>query len=312
MLLHLESFKVLGECENTDFLQEILDLICQHTHKRPSDHHALSKLAQVTVSYSNNDNVLLPIFALLPSVKTLKASDFDGSRFAFGGDWWQRRKLPSQVTTIKLQRSLLSCDWFENFPELSNLRDFKYHCQKSENASRLVWWEPGDITRYLSQHAAHSLVSLETKTQAVEIWIPPWNCGPSLFIWELVKFKILANLRVDHTLFIKDNTWDCQLCEDNKTEQVNHADPWRGCLKRIPRDRFCPLVDALPVSLETLTLVKGYGGPDELGRLYDGLAELKSTRLPKLWKITLEGGLILSDESLRECSKAGIIVDIDE
>lgn len=56
--------------------------------------------------------------------------------------------------------------------------------------------------------------------------------------------------------------------------------------------------------METLTLVKQYHVPKDLGRLFEGLAEAKSVKFPKFRKINLEGALQLSGESVEEYSKA--------
>lgn len=313
LLPNLRSLRITDNCEYAYYLRDIIGSVSWYTRNDPSDHHPLSKLSEVELEYSMEEYGFLQTFTLLPSVRILKGKCLNVSGMQRDMYWWgEDRNFRSQIATISIEQSIITPIWCDTLPEMLDLRTFTYNYNTRDfTITEWDYWRPGDLTISLYNTASHSLVSLDmtetvdSKTDRTSTRREPEH---GWFMKCLVDFKVLADIRVSHDLFINDDWEDSKPYQHPNDDVTAAIDSWTISQKPKPRDRFSRLVDVLPASVEVLTLVKQYHVPDDLGRMFEGLAEVKSVKYPKFRKVNLEGGLQLSDESVEECSKAGVAV----
>ena len=178
----------------------------------------------------------------------------------------------SKITEIKLTRSNISSDSFENlFGRISALRTFEYGYYPRP-IDGLANFELCKIVGSLLAHASHSLVHFDL-TMKME------DCGDTIykmvylhgqiFIGSLREFRVLKTIRANNTMFIK-------------------RVPSPGIIGR----KICKihrLVDLLPQSTEEvqlagLELVQDY----QCSGIFDDFVKLQAHNLPNLKAVKLD------------------------
>ena len=317
--------------------------------RSPFHNQALTHLREFHMNHRDDEDgeriALCVPFAMLPSMRYLGGNDIAGGEdydrpspnFGPGS---------SNVTEVNFQRSAISSDMFDGMllRGISTLQKFTYH--HSELTGLDTPYEPAGYVASLREYAASSLQLLEISARFH--FSKPDDTKKWQRVGSLKMFTALRTIRLEDIAFqyplssdesedeYEENASEMDEPEDDQhgeEEPEEHesgkGEPDEHKLENDEREydeplekesledgcysADCPssngLIDFLPVSVESLTLVQAMKDRDRRQELLRGLVEKKAEMLPHLKKIMFEGGDPVDDKTKRVLEEAGIIVD---
>lgn len=260
----------------------------------------LSNLQQVTyhaiIGDNDEDNIraLIP-FAMLPSVRVLNG------RFIASRGYHRRNQLfsvwpatfptrTSNVTKIKLSSSRCSPKTLDSLVAgIARLEEFSYfHCSESDQ----ILYEPRKIIDVLKKYTSTSLRKL-TLCALQDSFEDEENNLQLQYVGSLKQFRSLEVVVADDKILQRRWLRD-------------------GSFKTFVTMK--PLVDALPISTTSITLLQNMTAK-RAGGLFRDLAELKRERLPKLRKLSYHArdtnyATSITESTKRSLEEVGIAISI--
>ncbi|KAL8838372.1 MAG: hypothetical protein Q9170_002179 [Blastenia crenularia] len=236
---------------------------------------------------------LLAWFASLSSIRSLSGRIIRGADFNSEGnpvEWAQIfSHRVSTITELCLENSAIHVKAFNAFlVGVTALRKFKYH-----HGLRGVPYNPRQIIECLTRHARSSLELLDLSADQ-RLFFHPEQGGQS--IGSMIGFTELKVIRVDDKLFETPMPVESS---DPKASDGPSSRPEQQGDHRFAMGR---LVDALPKSTETLTLMLYRDGT----WFFRDLVELKGERLPRLQSIIVENANPFDPEMQQALGGVGI------
>lgn len=204
---------------------------------------------------------------------------------------WINHKFP--VTNLTLEES--SSDRISVKYLLKNIDSLEHF--KFSFGGLSADWRPRDIVRYLTQYAAHSLISLDL-TGDDHAYRMCWNSGGKTCIETLKHFQCLKTIRMSSDMLVGYGM-----------EKTCLDDSGRGMVGEQTRGRstnFRFLKDISQFSVESLALRLRFR-EGTASQILEGLAKRKE-EFPRLTEITFEDRNDLDSATERECEEAGIAI----
>lgn len=324
-LTYLELSDSSWETEN---MGDMLRRVCWESHMAPQESHSLSKLTTVVVQSSDpdlsEDLELFLLFLHLPSVRTLVGKRQHASN-ALRNPIPQHFEIDegsnaicvrSADRKISIEDSLMDDSCYDFLSRIHPIQEFRYNHQGDLHlVDDELSWEPSGIVEVLSRCAFNTLVSLDL-TGLQDARNPSRDAGdPSrhgVFARGLLaKFKILKNIRVDHDLFIDATVRVGGRSSGPPKRPGTLPKGWEAPLAL--KDRVHALVHVLPVSVETLNLVKPFESVKVALLLFAGLAEavglgMVGKRFRKLRTVELEGGMLFDKDMVDAYGEVGVLL----
>lgn len=257
---------------------------------------SLGELSEVDTNHSDYITWLemYAPWVALPSMRSLRGHTVRGYGFR-----WEYSPQISGVTNIRYCYSSISATSFtELFKGIKALETFTYEGGGyTGDFYEYVEWDPTGIVAGLLLYAKGSLQKLDitySKEQDPDDEI--------YFLVSLDAFEVLRWVRLDVELLFKTESeaWDVAL--PNGYFQEDGLDDYHYGYQAQP------LVDILPVSIETLELV-GLLSEKNTASLMARLPELKPKLVPRLEKIVFEGNCSLDETMVTECKNVGIMLE---
>ena len=235
-----------------------------------SEEMPLSNLEEITyraIGDDDEENIRALIrFAMFPSVRVLNGRGITSRghirRHGMYSVWPLDYPVrTSGVTRIKLSASRCSAKALESLlAGIESLQEFSYHhCSNSDG----ILYEPQKIVKALTKHAGTSLKKLTLC--AMQDFLDDDEKRMQLqFVGSLQQLTSLENIVMDDKLFQRR---------------------WLNSRSNIPFVTMKPLVDGLPKSTKTITLLQNLTA-ERARNLFRDLPKLKEERLPNLQKLS--------------------------
>ena len=280
-------------------------------------------------------------FAMLPSMRYLGGNEIcDDDNYLPRFDF---RSGSSLVTEINFSHSAISAEGFDELLlGISALRKFTYHHDDWINCD--CQYEPSGIVRLLRKYAASSLQHLDITANFD--FERPDDTERQQCVGSLQKFTALEVIRLEDVAFQDPSldsdsneesskvawfdTWEeddaqeeddarkeadvedeSNALEEDNPEEEDGADQVDDVENEKPpeQSKMNRLVDFLPVSVQSFSLVQVVGDPRRQ-ELLCGLLEERSEKLPHLRTLMFEGNDPVDNATKAALERAGLIVEI--
>ena len=267
-----------------------------------SNNHALTNLQQITITHWDTEGAEdienFGPFAMLPSLRRLYGSSIDGEGFSWPEGF---RSSSSNITEINITNSAVDVEAFETLLSgISALQKFTYH-----HLGVTVGYASYNATGYvtaLRKRASATLQLLDISAEEDNIEFDD-DGEEEQRVGSLRDFAVLESIRLAMNAFQKPET---DLDDEEPLDNGGFYTPEDEDNSGPGMER---LIDVLPASIKTLTLVSStqIKNPQSL---FQGMAEMKAERVPKLNNITVEWGDPLDDETNLALRDVGITFKI--
>ena len=304
LLPNLRSM-ALENCVEKDVLIEMLVKIADANVKSPLlASTVLSKLSklflQCTVDCGRDDFQMLSYFAVLPSIRSIHGCKIqDQYNASISGPE------KSELKELILDDSAIDVRSLSNFLKgIKALKKFRY--EAGAMAFRLVQWQPHRIVAILLENAQDSLQELDLDCK--DVFYSRCEVSYRTPMGSLRSFTKLKHVTVLVPMLFDKKPKSGEAQEVPPTIEDSDPEDKGSDSDASTHGQFqlLPLVETMPASLETLTLV-GLLDSDDAMILFSDIAILKEERLPNLRGINLNGppGVYRSIEQV--CDELGII-----
>ena len=288
---------------------------------------ALTNLREFFMSHRDDEggedvNIFIP-FAMLPSMRYLGGTEISSEHSFI--PYSELRSDSSLVTEINFLNSAINAEGFYGLLSgISALRKFTYHHYDLVNSD--CRYEIRGIVRLLRKYAATSLQHLDIVARLSDR--QPRNAEHQQCVGFLQRFTALEVIRLEEVAFqdpsldsrlggdfLDDDFFDTQdegdaqeqdeFREEDGADEEDHVEN-ENSLEQPAMNR---LVDFLPVSVESLTLVQAVKDARRQ-KLLCGLLEERCEKLPHLRTLMFEGNDPINDATKAALEEAGLVVEL--
>ncbi|KAL8691071.1 MAG: hypothetical protein Q9218_003633 [Villophora microphyllina] len=301
LLPNLDSLDLHNWALSGDMLKRIVQNIAfiNRDSRCPSHKVALPQLREVFLAdrdtgYGEDIEFYLP-FAMLPSMRDLTGYEIGGEEFA-----WHPQFPPqsSTVTSIEFINSAVTTKAFKGLLSgIAALNKFTY--AYGDAIVGRAAYKPIAIIEALRKYASHSLKLLDVEGQAFTLGDEEED-EPRL--GSLRVFERLKTIRLEDTIFFHDDeAEEIESVETLPDGKFHVADDGDG------GPSADPLIEILPASVKTFTLVPAHNQADQKTRvaLLADLVERKVQQLPNLNTIAFEClDPLVNEQGLKDAIKA--------